>query len=439
VPSLAALVLLVVANNNSGNVALAAIGSAFHAGPADVGWVAFGYTAMFAVATATWGSIGRVYGTGRSLAVAASLLAAGSAFAVVAPSLPALVVARLIQGAGAGAVPTLAATIVVDVFHGPRRSQAMGAVFAGMGAGLAIGPLLGAVALELDQWRAAISLGVLALPLAWVANRIPSPTGGPLPGWRSVLATGGVCLATIFLANRIFVVGEPVVLAAAAGVLGISLLALLRYPGARSIVPRTTLASGHFGLPAIAGATGMGSFVGLLVVAPLAQATQHQVDGLELGMLLLPLAVVSALTSYRAGALTRRFGSWSVVAIGLLALEVSTIALAGAPNATPAVVATLLVPAGLGFGLIRAPLLSLATAAGDPQVQASLAGAHNLTFFLGGAVGAAIGTGAMQGALVAPFGGASPVAAATTLLAALPAAGLAAVAVTRLRPKARGS
>src|ERR671910_3130665 len=95
VPISAFLAIIVVSNNSAGSVAQPARGEAFGAGPADVGWVVFGFGTAFAVATAVWGGLARRFGLGPSLAIGVVLVSSGSVLAALAPSLPWLVAARV--------------------------------------------------------------------------------------------------------------------------------------------------------------------------------------------------------------------------------------------------------------------------------------------------------------------------------------------------------
>jgi MFS family permease len=64
---LSALTLVVVANNSAGSLAQPAIAEAFDAGPLNVGWVVFGYSVSFAIATVLWGGLAPGSGSVRRL------------------------------------------------------------------------------------------------------------------------------------------------------------------------------------------------------------------------------------------------------------------------------------------------------------------------------------------------------------------------------------
>jgi len=208
---LATLVAVVVANNSASSLAQPAISDAFGAGPADVGWIVFGFGSAFAVATALWGGLTGRFGLGRCLAAGIALFAGGSLVAAFAPTLPLLVAARVVQGAGAGAIPTLSASAIALQFDGPERSRALGTIVASVGLGLAAGPLLGGLTLELVGWQGPVAFGILAAPAAVLLARypFPRPTGAVLDVRGAALVAAGV-IGLTFAVNRLPVRGiEP--------------------------------------------------------------------------------------------------------------------------------------------------------------------------------------------------------------------------------------
>ncbi len=172
VGALAWLVMVAVANTGATAVAQPALRTAFGVGPADVGWVVFGYTAAFAISTAWYGSLAARFGAGRTIAAGASVLGLGALTASLAGAFPVVVAARVAQGLGAGAIPTLAFAIASERFDGATRDRAIGYIVAGVGAGQALGPLLGGALIDSVSWRGAVAVGALALPATLVVARL---------------------------------------------------------------------------------------------------------------------------------------------------------------------------------------------------------------------------------------------------------------------------
>ncbi|MBX6377976.1 MAG: MFS transporter, partial [Clostridia bacterium] len=100
----------------------------------------------------------------------ATFAAATAAFAV-APSLVAVAVLRVVQGAGWGALTTAAGTVAADVVPAPRRAEGLGYYGMATNAAQAVAP---AVGLWLAQrfgftplFAVAALLGLVALGLGW--------------------------------------------------------------------------------------------------------------------------------------------------------------------------------------------------------------------------------------------------------------------------------
>lgn len=398
-PILSFIILIQVSNNSAGALAQPAIGEAFGAGPADVGWIVFGFGTTFAIGTALWGGLARRFGLGRSLTIGVLLVAAGSLAAAVAPSLPALIAARMVQGIGAGSIPTLAHSSVARMFEGEARARALGTIVASVGLGLALGPVLGGVTLELFGWRGPMAIGLVVLPTVLVLHRI---AGAGDPGARidvpGALLLAACVAAATFVLNRLPVLGLGPPTAIALAVLTATALLLVRRsarPGA--FIPRRIVGDPAFQRVAVLGALGMTAFVGSLVLVPLAAARAHALDGIGLGLVLLPLATFGAVASRQSANVLERLGRRRTTLLSLCSLAggAAAVGLAG-PTAPPPVMAALLAPLGLGFGLLQSPLVNqISIAFGDADRPIAI-GLYNLGFFVGGASGAAVATALVQ-------------------------------------------
>jgi len=407
VPTVFAMYATAVANTTSGAVAQPAVGEAFSASPADVGWIVFGYSGAFAIMTAVYGSLARRFGLVPCLTTGVLLLAAGAAVAVFATSLPMLIVARVVQGLGAGAVPTLSMALIGRKLSGPARARALGVGTAAVGLGFAGGPLVGGLLLEWFGWRGAMALGLLVAPAAAIVWRLDRDRGTSQTSvdLRGILLLAGTVGSLVFLINRLPVLGlTPVVVAA-----GVALVALgivyIRYSGRRSdaVVPLDLL--GHSQLRRLMGIgfIGQTAFLGTIVIVPIAAARVHGLDGFVLGLLLVPMALAIALLSPRNGWLQERIGRPATTRFAVSAVGIASalLGLAGA-DAPPVVLAGGLLVGGVGFSFLNPPLVNEVTRIFPGPERSVALGVYNLVFFLGSASGAAIATGLVAAPLVLP-------------------------------------
>src|SRR5699024_7251290 len=104
------------------------------------------------------------------LVLGLSVMVAAACAGSLAPDLPTLIAARVLQGLGAAAVPALTLAAVQAIFEGDARARAM-ATYAGVGATVnALGPVVGAMLVEPLGWRPVVAIplaAVLMMPLLW--------------------------------------------------------------------------------------------------------------------------------------------------------------------------------------------------------------------------------------------------------------------------------
>ena len=417
VAALATLVAITVATNTTASLAQPQIGATFAVGPADTAWVVFGYSATFAVGTAVWGGIAARIGLVRALVLGVTILGIGSLLAAVAPSLELLVASRLLQGIGSGAIPTLATALIAGRFDGADRARALGIIIAAVGGGQALGPLVGGVLIEVVGWRGAVSIGLVSLPAVAILARTQSgrtASAGEIRPIDWVGASLGAVLALglTFVLNRGPVLGVsvltivPLLSALVAG------MALATRSRSRrdAFVPRDVLDHPVFRRVVPLGAVGLSAYIGTIVLVPILGSRVYGLDGIALGLLLLPLAAAATLSSPNNARVQAWIGTPATtrLALVLLAGGPALIGLGAVPAGLGALVPGL-VMLGAGFGLLNAPLLSRLTHAVDGPRQPVAVGIYNLCFFLGGARGAAISSAIVQVGFDLPgLGGALP-------------------------------
>lgn len=393
---LAALVALVVASTTAAAVAQPAVAAAFDAGIADVGWIVFGYSASFAVFTVVYAQLGPRFGIGRCLVVGIGFLSVGGLVAALAPTLEIVVLGRILSGVGAGAIPTLTIAAVAEHLSGPARIRAIAMNAAGVGVGNVAGPLVGGLLLELEGWRAPLAFGVVAAPAAIAVWRMI-----PGSGDRSVSIDriGLACIAAIgagivLVLNRVPVSGvTPVVLVGLAAAAG-GLVVLRRWVASTrsTMIPPALAADGFLRMVVIAGALTMVGFLGALVVLPPAMARAHHLNGIALGLVLVPMAITVASVSLSSRRLVPSGAPRATViaaaTIGF-ALIVDAVIGAGAPPIAHAGAYAIM---GAGFGLLQAPLITALATRYEGALRSLAIGLFNVIFFLGGAAGGAIGS-----------------------------------------------
>ena len=176
--SVMAAVFMEVLDTSIANIALPHIAGSLSATTDEATWVLTSYLVSNAIILPMTGWLGNYFGRKKVLISCVVMFTVASALCGLAWNLPALIVARILQGAGGGAMVPIAQSIMLESFPPQKRGQAM-AVFA-MGVVVApiLGPTVGGWITDNYSWRwifyINLPVGILAASLAeWVVEDPP--------------------------------------------------------------------------------------------------------------------------------------------------------------------------------------------------------------------------------------------------------------------------
>ena len=390
------------------NVALPSIQQGLGAGQGAIEWVVAGYTISTAVLLVTGGRLGDQFGRRRMFSLGMAIFVTASAACALAPDPAVLVAARMVQGVGAALMAPNILSILGVVYTGPARILAISIYGMVMGLAATSGQLVGGVLIRADVaglgWRAIfwinVPLGVAAL---LAAPRLV-PESRDQHGSRLDLT--GVILITACLIAVVL----PLVEGRQAGWPAWSWAALsAAVPLAIAFAVHQRRKADRGGVPLLNPRV-FASWplrAGLLTQTAFwcQQAASYLVLGLYLqqgrnlspltaGGVFTVLAIGYLATSFRAPALTMRFGR-SVIAVGavIAALGDGALYLATAHPGTSGSVAWLfpgLLLLGAGQGLCITPLTTTVLSHADPATAGSVSGALSTAQQVGNSVGVAV-------------------------------------------------
>src|SRR5437870_4048777 len=188
-----------VLDTSVANVALPHIAGNLSATPEEATWVLTSYLVSNAIILPAANWLGRFFGRKRFLIVCIAIFTLSSALCGAAGSLSMLIVARIAQGAGGGALQPIAQAVLMESFPREQRGSAM-AVF-GLGVVVApiIGPTLGGWITDNYSWRwifyINIPIGILAVFMAKTFIEDPPYIKDQRPGRIDYLGFGLMALA----------------------------------------------------------------------------------------------------------------------------------------------------------------------------------------------------------------------------------------------------
>ncbi|MGW4634711.1 MDR family MFS transporter [Nocardia sp. NPDC004415] len=146
---------------------VADLGSAGH-----MAWVVTAYLLAEAVATALAGKLGDLFGRKLLFQISAIIFIAGSALAGLANGMVVLVIARGIQGVGAGGLMVTSMALIADTIPLRERGKYQGALGAVFGVTTVVGPTLGGLFTDHASWRWCFYVNVpIAIVMVLMAAR----------------------------------------------------------------------------------------------------------------------------------------------------------------------------------------------------------------------------------------------------------------------------
>ena len=341
-------------------------------------WTVTGYLLGYVAAMPLIGRMSDVWGH-RNLYVASMLIfMAGSVAAALTTSLAWFVVARVIQAVGAGALLPISIAIVADLFPPGKRGVPLGLIGASSEAGAVIGPLWGGLIGQFLGWPWVfwinIPLGMIVLAPLLVLLR-PSPRRpAPIDYLGGGLLAAALCGVTLALSR----VDAPDTLLVTYLLLAGAALTLfiVRQRNAESpLLPLTMFRSPIFSAANVTHLlVGAALIIGLATI-PMMANTILEMSAFGGGLMLMRMTVAIPVGAVLGGLACQRMDSRlpAVLGLALMAAGFGLMSSWGLDIADPAMTLHL-ATAGLGFGLLIAPIALAAVNSAPEELRGAAAG-----------------------------------------------------------------
>jgi DHA2 family multidrug resistance protein len=388
---------MVILDTSIVNVALPQIGSDFHSVSA-VDWIVTSYLLAVGVSIMATGWLADHFGKKRVFVVSLAVFTIGSLLCSVSPTLPLLVVARVIQGLGGGALMPLGMAMIYELFEPQDRGMALGIWGVAAMAAPAVGPVLGGFLVTSVDWRILfvinVPIGMVGVPAAAILLRdLGERDTRPLDLTGFVTSSVGLVLLLLALSEApTWGWGSATFLVSVA--VGI---ALLGYWIVRSLHISTPLMELRmFAIPAftltmvIVWLVTISQFARLVFI-PLEFETLRGSSALSVGLMLTPAALGVAMTMPIGGRLADRIGARVPVTIGLAITAFSFWPLGHLHVDTPPeLVSAWLFIGGFGVGLAMMPNTVIAMNSVHGRYVAQASAVRSLNRQIAAALGTAI-------------------------------------------------
>jgi EmrB/QacA subfamily drug resistance transporter len=395
-------------------IALPTIGRSLGFAAGDLPWVVTSYLLATGGLMLLGGRVADLFGGRRMFAIGLSAFTVASLASGLAPTAGALLAARSLQGVSAAMLTPAALALVTATYDGARRATAL-SVWGGLvGAGVALGTVLGGVLTSWLGWRSVflinVPVGLLALAAArhtGIGGRGTSPSFGlstRAPGEResgtrldlpgALLAVGGLVALTFAISRNGWGPSRVVPLVAAAVLLAAFAVAerVAERSGRNPLVPVSVFRTRGLAPGAVALLAATGIQVGIVVLSSLFLQDVTGASALRAGVEFLPPVLLTGLGAGIGAHLMGKTGSRPLAVAGFALLAAGAFLLSRVTGdsgyATGLLPGLLLLGAGSGLAFPSAQVTGLSAV--RAQAAGAAAGLMSTGHELGAALGSAI-------------------------------------------------
>ncbi len=378
------------------NIALPTLVKDLQTDFATVQWVGLSYVLVVTSLVLGAARLGDILGKKSLYLGGLIVFTVSSLLCGLAPSIGILIGARALQGMGAVMISALGAAIIVEVFPAAERGKALGVIGAVVSSGIAIGPSIGGVLIGLSGWR---SIFLVNIPIGIFATFVVHkyvPVGQHSDRHQSFDFWGSIVISVVLVCFSLgmtegqrygFTNSLPLGLlfAAAIGLVGFILLEsrlsqpMLDLSLFRAQTFSLSLLTGWLAFMALGGSSFMIPFFLQLVL-------HYPIE--RIGLLMAITPIIGGLVSPLAGNLSDRFGTRSIMLVGLILMTIGCLAVSTLDaNIRDLDYVLRVIPLGLGWGIFQSPNNGAILGAVPPQRVGIAAGLLSLTRTLGQTTG----------------------------------------------------
>jgi EmrB/QacA subfamily drug resistance transporter len=363
-------------------------------------WVISAYMVALTVAVPIYGKLGDLYGRRKLMLFGLGVFTLASLFCGWAQSMEQLILARVLQGIGAGGMVSLSQAIIADIVPPRERGRYQGYFSSMYAAASVAGPVLGGLMTEYLSWRwvflVNLPLGIAAL---LIAHR--TLTGLPVPQCKPVIDYLGTVLMIVGLSALLLGITEigqghglddrAVQLLLGLAVLTLALFVWHERRAGEPLLPMHLFTNRSAVLCWCTVFFTSFQAISLIVLMPLRYQTVTGGGSDSAALHLLPLAIGMPMGAYFAGRRTALTGRYKpLILAGALLMPIAILAMAFTPADSVVLMSLFMVLTGIATGM-QFPTSLVGTqnsvAVRDMGVATSTT---NLFRSLGGAVGVAI-------------------------------------------------
>ncbi|MBS4197365.1 MDR family MFS transporter [Lederbergia citri] len=361
-------------------------------------WVISIYLLAVVISTPIFGKLADLYGRKLMFTIGTIVFLIGSMLSGLSQTMEQLVIFRLIQGIGAGALSTIPFTIIGDVFEFNMRAKMQGWMSSVWGIAGIFGPLAGGFIVDTISWHwiffMNLPFGIVSLFLLWVALH------EHIEKKKQIIDYPGILTFTIFMSAFLYaltLVKEHKQLTNQISILfivtfvGFCLFIWFQAKGKEPMLPLSLFKNKLITIPNVAGFLLGFILVTVTFYIPLWVQGVTNLNATYSGIAMLPMSVTWPFGALLAGKWMSKKPIAHITLAGIAIIIVSCIGLVFFNTETT--VAWMMVVTGVmgvGFGLAYTAFNVAVQSAVEWELRGVAVGSHNLLKNLGQAIGIAV-------------------------------------------------
>ncbi|MEV8454139.1 MFS transporter [Streptomyces sp. NPDC052095] len=379
------------------NIAGTKIQTLLHLKFSELTWVIDGYVLTFASLLLLAGSLANSYGAKKIYLLGMAVFVVASAACGLSSNGPALIVSRMVQGAGAALFMPASLTLLTNSFPDPKmRTRMVGLWTAIVSTFTALGPVIGGVLVGTLGWR---SIFMLNLPIGIVGILLARRYVAEIPAQHIRPRVLGNALGVLGLVALSFTLIEgpslgwssaPVLLSGTAAFVFLVALVVQQRRSSKPIVPLGLFRNSSFTASNLVGFLINFGLMGGIFMLGLFLQNARGVSPFLAGIQMLPMMAGPLVGNLIFARYSPRWGARRLLIAALSLAGVATAALLGISDSTPYwMLATAVGIANFGIG-VGAPAMTFALMESAGAKHANIASSTlNTNRQFGGLVGVA--------------------------------------------------
>ncbi|MEB3101731.1 DHA2 family efflux MFS transporter permease subunit [Ferviditalea candida] len=318
-------VFMAILDTSIVNVAIPKMMAVFGVNQSQIQWVVTAYALVVGALVPVTGYLGDRFGYKKIFLVALSIFTVGSALCGLAWSNGSMIIFRIVQGLGGGALMPVSMTMMLSMFPPERRGRAMGMFGLSIMFAPAIGPTLSGYITEYSNWRLIFTInvpfGIIDFLLAWyLLKDFNKSVNQRLDIWG--LITSSIGMATLLYGVGIVpdkgLYDTEVITFVSIGIISLIAFIIIELNVKEPLLDLRLLKNFTYTLSLIISSIATVILMGSMFLIPVFLQNISHLSSVQTGLVLLPQAIFAGIMMPISGALFDKIGGRILAVTGML-------------------------------------------------------------------------------------------------------------------------